>query len=143
MRDGCVEDGCPVGSLLARSRLQMKDWGDGEERPSVGLKIEFFVLSFAWGMAILATILTFVGPTPNGAHSGGVAADGCHGDRVNGDRHCDHDTSAIQPVASKINGSVYYPSCAAARGAGAAPVYRGQPGYGLHLDTDNDGKACE
>ncbi|NCP15311.1 MAG: excalibur calcium-binding domain-containing protein [Sphingomonadales bacterium] len=36
-----------------------------------------------------------------------------------------------------------YPNCAAARAAGAAPLYRGQPGYGRHLDRDNDGKACE
>ena len=31
----------------------------------------------------------------------------------------------------------------AARAAVAAPVYAGQPGYGSHLDRDNDGVACE
>ena len=31
----------------------------------------------------------------------------------------------------------------ASRAAGAAPVYRGQPGYGPHLDRDNDGIGCE
>ncbi len=36
-----------------------------------------------------------------------------------------------------------YRNCAAARAAGAAPVYRGQPGYGPHLDRDNDGIGCE
>lgn len=40
-------------------------------------------------------------------------------------------------------GSVYYKNCTAARAAGAAPVYRGQPGYGKHLDRDNDGVGCE
>lgn len=37
----------------------------------------------------------------------------------------------------------YYANCAAVRAAGAAPLYRGQPGYGSHLDRDGDGVACE
>ncbi len=32
---------------------------------------------------------------------------------------------------------------APAHGAGAAPVRRGDPGYGPHLDRDNDGVGCE
>lgn len=36
-----------------------------------------------------------------------------------------------------------YPNCAAARAAGAAPLYRGQPGYSSKLDRDGDGVACE
>lgn len=36
-----------------------------------------------------------------------------------------------------------YRNCAAARAAGAAPIYRGQPGYGAHMDGDGDGIACE
>ena len=39
--------------------------------------------------------------------------------------------------------SVYYANCSAARAAGAAPVYIGQPGYARHLDRDNDGIGCE
>ncbi|MFJ1673210.1 excalibur calcium-binding domain-containing protein [Streptomyces bottropensis] len=38
---------------------------------------------------------------------------------------------------------VYYENCDAARDAGAAPVYAGEPGYGPHLDRDGDGVACE
>ena len=38
---------------------------------------------------------------------------------------------------------VYYPNCAAAREAGAAPVRVGEPGYGRHLDRDGDGVGCE
>ncbi|WP_211369587.1 excalibur calcium-binding domain-containing protein [Pseudoxanthomonas yeongjuensis] len=30
-----------------------------------------------------------------------------------------------------------------ARAAGPAPVRRGEPGYGPHLDRDNDGVGCE
>ncbi|MGI6877362.1 GmrSD restriction endonuclease domain-containing protein [Microbacterium sp. gxy059] len=36
-----------------------------------------------------------------------------------------------------------FANCAAARDAGAAPVRRGDPGYGPHLDGDGDGIACE
>ncbi|MGW6448553.1 excalibur calcium-binding domain-containing protein [Lentzea sp. NPDC055074] len=37
----------------------------------------------------------------------------------------------------------YFANCAAAKAAGAAPLYRGQPGYRSALDRDNDGVACE
>jgi len=37
----------------------------------------------------------------------------------------------------------YYENCDAARAAGAAPVHRGDPGYGSHLDRDGDGVGCE
>ena len=36
-----------------------------------------------------------------------------------------------------------WPGCNEARAAGAAPVYRDTPGYGSHLDGDNDGVGCE
>jgi Protein of unknown function (DUF1524)/Excalibur calcium-binding domain len=36
-----------------------------------------------------------------------------------------------------------FASCAAARAAGRAPLSRGDPGYGTHLDGDADGVACE
>ncbi|QHT57355.1 hypothetical protein GXP71_15590 [Cellulomonas sp. H30R-01] len=36
-----------------------------------------------------------------------------------------------------------YANCDAARAAGAAPVYAGEPGYGRHLDRDGDGIGCE
>jgi len=42
-----------------------------------------------------------------------------------------------------VMADVYYRNCAAARAAGAAPLYRGQPGYRPELDADNDGIACE
>jgi endonuclease YncB( thermonuclease family) len=38
---------------------------------------------------------------------------------------------------------IYYRNCAAARAAGAAPLYRGDPGYRPQLDGDDDGIACE
>jgi hypothetical protein len=39
--------------------------------------------------------------------------------------------------------SVYYANCDAAKAAGAAPLYRGDPGYRDALDRDHDGIACE
>ena len=50
---------------------------------------------------------------------------------------------AAQPRQSPQASSVYYKNCTAARAAGAAPVYAGQPGYGVHLDRDRDGIGCE
>lgn len=36
-----------------------------------------------------------------------------------------------------------FANCAAVRAAGAAPVRRGEPGYGPHLDRDRYGVGCE
>lgn len=47
------------------------------------------------------------------------------------------------PSRSSEATSVYYKNCAAARAAGAAPVYAGDPGYRSALDRDNDGVGCE
>jgi endonuclease YncB( thermonuclease family) len=47
------------------------------------------------------------------------------------------------PVEPDPPAAVYYKNCTAARAAGVTPLYRGQPGYGSHLDRDNDGVACE
>lgn len=83
---------------------------------------------------------------PAVAHPGGLDAEGCHTNRKTGDRHCHRQGSAppTQPLPSRARPSrSAYPNCAAARAAGAAPLYRGDAGYGPHLDRDNDGVACE
>ena len=93
--------------------------------------------------------LVFVLPQPLYAHGGGVGADGCHNDRKNGGRHCHRGgPSGALKAASKAlglasGGGGVFPSCAAARAAGAAPVRIGDDGYGKHLDGDGDGVACE
>lgn len=93
------------------------------------------------------------------AHGGGLNKDGCHNDRKNGGYHC-HRGSGPAPVersyrpASQLAPSHYaaparslggraFANCSEARAAGAAPVRRGEPGYGPHLDRDNDGIGCE
>jgi type IV secretory pathway VirB10-like protein len=44
---------------------------------------------------------------------------------------------------SDQSSNVYYANCKAARAAGAAPLYKGEPGYSSKLDRDGDGVACE
>ncbi|ATL66244.1 excalibur calcium-binding domain-containing protein [Nocardia terpenica] len=39
-------------------------------------------------------------------------------------------------------GGPVYKDCDAARAAGVAPLFRGQPGYSPHLDPDGTGMAC-
>ena len=93
-------------------------------------------------------ISTFALLTGDGAaaHPGGLNAEGCHWNRKTGDYHC-HRPAQPPPGAAREKsppGSVvFYRNCAEARAAGAAPIRRGQPGYGQHLDRDNDGIACE
>lgn len=48
-----------------------------------------------------------------------------------------------QPMISPAPSGVYYRNCSAAWAAGAAPLYRGQPGYRPEMDGDGDGVACE
>ena len=89
------------------------------------------------------------------AHGGGLDRHGCHTNRSTGVYHC-HRASApagqTHPLASgdprgslgpTPKGTRPFTNCAEARAAGAAPVRRGDPGYGPHLDRDNDGIGCE
>lgn len=84
------------------------------------------------------------------AHPGGLNAEGCHNNRKTGDYHCHRARAAQAPrraaqpenLVSRSGGGAF-PNCAAARAAGAAPVRRGEPGYGAHLDRDGDGVGCE
>lgn len=84
------------------------------------------------------------------AHGGGLDAQGCHTNRKTGDRHCHRGPGAAAAgadganlkTAVERNGRAYR-NCSEARDAGAAPVKRSDPGYGSHLDRDNDGIGCE
>ncbi len=48
-----------------------------------------------------------------------------------------------QDAAVPGGGDTSYANCTEVRAAGAAPIYRGQPGYASKLDRDGDGVACE
>lgn len=48
-----------------------------------------------------------------------------------------------EQAANPSEFGVYYRYCSDVRAAGKAPIRRGDPGYGAHLDRDDDGIACE
>ena len=47
------------------------------------------------------------------------------------------------PTGTPAASQPFYANCTEARAAGAAPLYRAQPGYREALDRDGDGVACE
>lgn len=93
-------------------------------------------------------------------HGGGLDKHGCHNDRKRGGYHCHrggaaptardassaYDFSALPSRVTPTRAapaSGAFANCSEARAAGAAPVRRGDPGYGPHLDRDGDGVGCE
>ncbi|WP_409035327.1 excalibur calcium-binding domain-containing protein [Phenylobacterium sp.] len=104
------------------------------------------------GTAALSLIIIFVS-TPVLAHGGGLNAEGCHNDRKNGGYHCHrgapqtsrpaYGSGGSPAKAVRSNSGGAFANCTAARAAGAAPVRRGDRGYGPHLDRDGDGVGCE
>ncbi|MGH8060558.1 MAG: excalibur calcium-binding domain-containing protein [Pseudoxanthomonas sp.] len=94
------------------------------------------------------------------AHGGGLDKHGCHNNRKTGEYHCHRGAGIPRPApdthgngnnfapsirapSDRRSGSRPFSNCTEARAAGAAPVHRGDPGYGVHLDRDNDGIGCE
>ncbi|MFN4292482.1 MAG: excalibur calcium-binding domain-containing protein [Permianibacter sp.] len=104
---------------------------------------------------LILMIFAFLTAAPVFAHGGSLDANGCHTNRKTGDYHCHRAPAApptapppsvnphVQPVIPQGGSSVYYKNCSQARAAVAAPIRRGEPGYGSHLDRDGDGIACE
>lgn len=123
----------------------MKPWPRSDEKtePARRIRLEFALIVSALVFSVALLALSALMPSPATGHPGGLAADGCHNDRKNGGRHCHRGPKAGESTTPRRSGDVYYPNCAAARAAGAAPVRRGQPGYGAHLDRDGDGVGCE
>ena len=94
--------------------------------------------------ASLLSFAMFVSTSAATAHPGGLNAAGCHNDRKNGGYHCHRaPVREALPFRQSSTDSAYYPNCAAARAAGAAPIRVGDPGYRAGLDRDRDGVACE
>lgn len=98
---------------------------------------------------------------PAGAHSGGLNKQGCHTENRTGEYHCHRGASTgkmssaplreqsprFAPAAPRRRDGTLpdraFRNCDEARAHEAAPVRRGDPGYGPHLDRDNDGVGCE
>lgn len=94
----------------------------------------------------MAGLLALTPAAPAFAHPGGLNAEGCHNNRKTGGYHCHRGSSSRTPAPAprtSPSGEPYYRNCTAARAAGAAPIYIGEPGYAPHLDGDSDGIACE
>lgn len=107
---------------------------------------EMTILTIAAAAAVLAM------PVAVSAHPGGLNSEGCHNNRKTGDYHCHRGNQSgsaparPQGLVGNTSGSRSggaFANCSAARAAGAAPVRRGDPGYGPHLDRDGDGVGCE
>lgn len=106
---------------------------------------------FGFGLGVALAFSTQVQ-----AHGGGLNKDGCHNDRKSGGYHCHRGPppppvhqlqntptrQSLTPGGGSSPGRTFR-NCDEARAAGAAPVRRGDPGYGPHLDRDNDGIGCE
>lgn len=103
---------------------------------------------------VLVTIAGAVWTSGVSAHGGGLNAEGCHNDRKNGGYHCHRAPAAPRAQPSQYGNTLAprsnfnssgraFRNCTEARAAGAAPVRRSDPGYGPHLDRDNDGIGCE
>ena len=95
----------------------------------------------------LALVLALNIPaTPASSHPGGLNAEGCHNNRKTGGYHCHRGPAASASQARRAVSSSSgreFANCSQARAAGAAPVRAGDPGYGRHLDRDDDGIGCE
>ncbi|MGK5682367.1 GmrSD restriction endonuclease domain-containing protein [Actinoplanes sp. URMC 104] len=65
--------------------------------------------------------------------------------QLNGCREIQGDLPAtsVLSISPSTAAESYFPNCAAARAAGVAPIRRGQEGYRLGLDRDQDGIACD
>lgn len=96
---------------------------------------------------IIAALLVASLPATASATPGGLNAQGCHNDRKGGTGyHCHRGAASTAPrlgFTGAGGGGGAFRNCSAARAAGAAPVRRGNPGYGPHLDRDGDGIGCE
>ncbi|MBP7466365.1 excalibur calcium-binding domain-containing protein [Pseudoxanthomonas mexicana] len=94
------------------------------------------------------------------AHPGGLDRHGCHTNRKTGLYHCHRSATPVSAVPlapgpppggtpatpAQLRETVptrAFRNCTEARARGAAPVRRGDPGYGPHLDRDGDGVGCE
>ena len=119
------------------------DWRDESKGTDLGIHAEFWALALMLVIVLVGVVLSFAAPQPAAAHPGGLAADGCHNDRKRGGRHCHRATAPKRETRQAASRTTAYRNCTEARAAGVAPVKRGQPGYGRHLDRDNDGIGCE
>ncbi|GGL33112.1 excalibur calcium-binding domain-containing protein [Nocardia jinanensis] len=95
---------------------------------------QLYVSAAAAGLTLLAAPAASAGPIgiplPSLAGTGSSAADAVLGA-----------TGSAQLTQTGSAGGAFK-NCDEARAAGRAPIFRGEPGFGPHLDPDGDGFAC-
>jgi len=103
-----------------------------------------------WMSVVITVLIVLFSIDAVNAHGGGLNAQGCHNNRKTGDYHCHRPQNTNSSRSNKSTSSSLkstdgraYANCTEARAAGAAPVRKGDPGYGTHLDRDGDGIGCE
>jgi len=98
----------------------------------------FYERMWFWTVMVAVIIVGIVGIAGNGSGASGPPP-------VISTRTTPSSAPQAEPqvFADQRTDVVYYKNCMEARAAGAAPIYRGQPGYRSGLDRDNDGIACE
>jgi hypothetical protein len=80
-----------------------------------------------------------------------AAADQAAADKVAADKAAADQAAADQAAAARAavpaapagGGGAHFANCTEVKAAGAAPIYRSEPGYSGSLDRDGDGVACE
>jgi hypothetical protein len=85
------------------------------------------------GLTLLARPIALSDPLPMPSGSSGTGSSGI-----------DSGSAAVGSAGLNQTGSVggVFANCDAARAAGRAPLFRGEPGYSPALDPDNSGMAC-
>ena len=87
----------------------------------------FLILVGVSSLATFGGVLFLTAPVAPGHPSGAAATT----------------ATAEAAATAAVESSVYYAGCNEVRDLGKAPLYRGQPGYRIGMDGDNDGIACE
>lgn len=97
----------------------------------------------AWDPSVMPT------PTPTPEEvavpndGGGAAPEEQGGNPDWGSHEQPAEPEPVYEEPAPVQEDVYFRNCSEAKAAGAAPLYRGAPGYRPKLDRDGDGVACE
>ncbi|BDT85641.1 hypothetical protein FMUAM8_14050 [Nocardia cyriacigeorgica] len=85
----------------------------------------------AAGLTLLAAPTALAVPAPSGSAGTGSSA-------------VDTGSAATGSAGTSQTGSAggAFANCEDVKAAGRAPIFRGEPGFGPHLDPDGDGFAC-
>ena len=103
----------------------------------------FLILVGVSSLATFGGVLLLTAPAAPG-HPAAAASSGAATSAGSASASAFTPVRATQAAAAEaVESKVYYAGCNEVRDLGKAPLYRGQPGYRIGMDGDNDGIACE